>query len=210
MTIKINSLINANAEVYYESSTNDYTYKGSLSSGGSMDVSVSYYDPVWVLVIPSSSSAYVSVTATTNYSYSSSSYSSDDSYLVAIIVPTVVGGTLFIILIVIIIVWSARRRQRMIQYQNNMAAAVAHPVNSAPQPQLYYPPHQQNYSAGYANQSAVVMGTQQPTYPSTSTPRQNIYIIEPTPRTSEPIIYGPADPVPENSIYVAKGVPVNQ
>ena len=84
-------MVNANAEVYYESPTKYYTYKGSLSSGGSMDVSVSYYDPVWVLVIPSSSSAYVNVTATTNNSYSSSS--SDDSYLVAIIVPTVVGGT---------------------------------------------------------------------------------------------------------------------
>ena len=198
-------MVNANAEVYYESSTNYYTYKGSLSSGGSMDVSVSYYSPVWVLVIPSSSSAFVNVTATTNYSYSS--YSSDDSYLVAIIVPTVVGGTILIVIVVLIIVWSAIRRQRMLQYQSNMAAAVAYHANQAPQ--LYYPP-QQNYSVGYTNQGAVVMGTQHSTYPFPQTPRQNVYIIEPTPRTSEPIAYGPADPVPENSVYVAQGVPVNQ
>ena len=207
MTIKINSLVNANAEVYYESSTNDYTYKGSLSSGGSMDVSVSYYDPVWVLVIPSSSSAYVSVTATTNYSYSSSSYSSDDSYLVAIIVPTVVGGTILIVFVVLIIVWSAIRRQRMLQYQNNLAAAVAHPANQAPQ--LYYQ-HQQNYSVGYANQSAMPMGIQQPAYPNPPTSDQNVYIIEPIPRTSEPVAYGPAAPVSSNSVYVAQGIPASQ
>ena len=77
--------MNANAEVYYESATNSFNYKGSLTSGNSMDVSVGYYDPVWVLVTPTSSSAYVSVTGTPNVS--SSSYS-DDSTLVAILVPT--------------------------------------------------------------------------------------------------------------------------
>ena len=47
-----------------------------------------------IVLVPYSSFAYVSVTATTNDSYSSSS--SDDSYLVAIIVPTAVGGSIFL------------------------------------------------------------------------------------------------------------------
>lgn len=97
---------NANAEVYYELSTNYFTYKGSLTSGNSMDVSVSYYKPVWVLVTPSSSSAYVSITGTPTVSSSSSrTYSSsDDSVLVAILVPTLVGGGIFIFFIILIIV----------------------------------------------------------------------------------------------------------
>ena len=123
--------------------------------------------------------------------------------------PTVVGGTILIVWVVLIIVWSAIRRQRMLQYQNNMAAAVAHPVNQAPQPQLYYPP-QQNYSVGYANQSVMPMGIQQPTYQNQLATDQNVYIIEPIPRTSEPIAYGPAAPVPSNSVYVAQGMPATQ
>ena len=59
----MNSLSNANAEVYLESTTNTYTYKGSVTSGNSLTVSVGYYDPVWVLITPSSSFAYASITA---------------------------------------------------------------------------------------------------------------------------------------------------
>ena len=171
-----------------------------------MDVSVSYNNPVWVLVIPSSSSAFVNVTATTNYSYSSYSYSSYD--YIYIIIPTVVGGTMWIIWGVLIIVCCIISRKLRMLSQNNMAGAVIeYRENQAPQ--LYYPP-QQNNSVVYTNQGAVVMGTQYSTYPSPQTPRQNVYIIEPTPRTSEPIAYGPTDPVPQNSIYVAQGESVNQ
>ena len=98
----------------------------------------------------------------------------------------------------------------MLQYQNNMvASAVAHPANQAPQPQLYYPPHQ-NYSVGNADQSVMPMGIQQPTYPNQLATDQNVYIIEPIPRTSEPIPYEPAYPVPSNSVYVGQGIPVSQ
>ena len=54
------------------------------------------------------------------------------------------------------------------------------------------------------------MGTQQPAYPAPPIMNQNVYIIEPIPNTSEPIVYEPADPVPQNSIYVAQGVPAYQ
>ena len=208
MTLKTNSLINANAEVYYESYTNDYAYKGTLDSGGSMDVSVDYYNPVWVLVMPYNNSAYVSITATANYINSSNS--SDNSYLIAIIVPTVVGGSIFIIWITLIICWSVIRSRRNLQlHQNIAAAAIVYPANSTPQHQKFYP-HQNNYNAGYVNQGAIIMGTQQPANPAHPTMNQNVYIIEPIPNTPEHIVYEPADPVPDNSIYYSQGVPDDQ
>ena len=78
---------NANAEVYLESSTNSFTYKGSVSNGGSISVNVGYYDPVWVLVTPVSSSAYVRITATA--SSSSTSDSTTGAILAAILVPAI-------------------------------------------------------------------------------------------------------------------------
>ena len=82
ITIDLSSLTNASAEVYYESSTNTFNYKGSLSSGCSMDVNVTYGNPVWVLATPSSSSAYISVkgTASSSYGSTSTSCSSTSTY----------------------------------------------------------------------------------------------------------------------------------
>ena len=127
MNIKINSLRNANAEVYYESTTNTYTYKGTISSGSSMDVSVDYYDPVWVLITPSSSSAYVSLTVTTNDSYSSYDYS---AFVLAVTIPTVICGLYYIIIWVFLIIWfvsgtfvahKAQNTNLLINYSNRPA-----------------------------------------------------------------------------------------
>ena len=138
-------MTNANAEVYYESTTNSFSYKGSLTSGNSMDVSVSNYGPVWVLVIPTSSFAYISVTSTptftyNNSSYSSSSSSSDDSTLVAILVPTLAIGFIIIIVIVIIIVKIIIWRIKLSKSDNNEIDddAIFTPELA---PQLYYPPN---------------------------------------------------------------------
>ena len=149
-----------------------------------MDVSVSYNDPVWILVTPTSSSAYVNVTATPSVSYSSSSYSSsDDSTLVAILVPTIVGGFFFIIFIVFIIVWNIIRRKRLLEAQNNAMAAMVRTSAPAPQPQLYYPP---NYTPNYTQASQVQsvmhpMPPMQPSYISPPPVHQEIIVIEPIP-----------------------------
>lgn len=73
--ITISSLSYATAEVYYESSSSAsiYSYMGSVSNGGSMNVSASYYGSVWVLIIPTSSSADASIYAKGLYSSTSSS-----------------------------------------------------------------------------------------------------------------------------------------
>ena len=209
---------NANAEVYYESTTNTYSYKGTLTSGNSMDVSVSNYNPVWVLVTPSSSSAYVSVTATASGSSSSSYSSTDNSYLVAILVPTIVGGTFFIVLIIFIIVWNAIARKRRLQalLVNANAAAVAQPSQA---PQLYYPPGHVNYTPNPPTAPVMYAPLQptypplQPTYPPVqptypAAPGQQIYVLEPVPmeHTLQPI-YAPSQPAQTNT-YVHEGVPV--
>ena len=207
LKIKINSMSNANAEVYYESPTDTYIYKGTLTSGNSMNISVSNYDPVWVLVTPSSNSAYVSVTATasesSNTSYSSSS-SNDNSYLVAILVPTIVGGTYFIILIISLVVWSsiARKRQLQALLANANAAAVAQPSQV---PQLYYPPGHINYVPNPPT-APVIYAPHQLTYPVAQD--QQIYALEPALMASTlPPIYVPSQPVQTNT-YVQEGVPV--
>ena len=123
----INSLSNANAEVYYESSTNSFSYKGSLTSGKSMNVDVSYYNPVWVLITPTASNAYASVKASAS---SSSSSSSSSTNLTSILVPVFVGGACWIGIIIFIIVWRYIRKRRMMQIYNSQAANMglqAHP-----------------------------------------------------------------------------------
>ena len=50
VNVQIITLNNADAEIYYESSTNDYTYKGSVTSGNSLRIDVGYKDPVWILI----------------------------------------------------------------------------------------------------------------------------------------------------------------
>ena len=56
-------LSNANAEIYYEASTNKFTYKGAILDGESMKIDTDYYDPVWVLVIPTNNNAYTEINA---------------------------------------------------------------------------------------------------------------------------------------------------
>ena len=75
INIKIEDLTNANAEVYLESSSNNYEYKGSLSSGNSLKITIGSNNPVWVLVTPLSSSAYVSITGTASTSSTDNSIS---------------------------------------------------------------------------------------------------------------------------------------
>ena len=105
VTITIDSLSSASAEVYYESSSysSSFSYLGSLLSGSSINVSTSYYSSVLVLIIPSSSSSYGTVYAKA-FGTTSSSSSSSSSTITKI--PLL---TLFIILILFtggfLIVW---------------------------------------------------------------------------------------------------------
>ena len=197
INIKINSLSNANAEVYLESTTNVYTYKGTLTSGKSMDVSVDYYDPVWVLITPTSSSAYVSVTGTASGSYSSSSSSSTDSNLVIILVPTLVGGTFFILLIVFIIVCNIIRRRRLLAAISNANAAMAHSAAPQPKPtpQLYYPPNQNNSYTNASHIPSMINASPQPSFMVPSSQNDQIYILEPvSAHPTEQPIYLQTDP----------------
>ena len=138
--------------MYYESTYDSYEYKGSLSSGGSMDVSISNYYAVWVLAIPNSSSAYISVTATANGSSSSSSSSSssdsvDTVLIVTIIIPPVVCCLCCIWISVCLAVGIAMKAKQMSQLYNNPAAR-AQP--STPQPQNEFE-NQQHYGQSYLN-----------------------------------------------------------
>ena len=70
----MSSLFSAKAEVYVEYSNIIYYYQGSINFGESMNITLSSNYPVWVLVTPSSSNAYVSMTASSSpYYYVSSS-----------------------------------------------------------------------------------------------------------------------------------------
>ena len=192
----------ATAEIYYESTTNSYTYKGSILSGDSMDVNVNYYNPVWVLVVPSSNNAYVSLTATQSFLYSSTSYSDNGPYLAAIIVPTLIGGIILIIIMIWIIIWWVNSKMRNGQIQNESAVDAENPFEGASRPQIYYPP-QQDYRIGIANQGVIEMEIPQPAWPAKSEKKQNIYMIESVPtRPSKPAGYNSVDPVLEASIHV--------
>ena len=177
INIKINSLSNANAEVYLESMINFYTYKGTLTSGNSMDVSVDFNDPVWVLITPTSSSAYVSVTGTA--SELSSSSSSTNSNLVIILVPTLVGGSFLILLIVFIIVCNIIRRRRLQAAVNSANAAMAHSASPPPTPQLYNTPNQ-NYSYTNASQvPSMINASPQHSFMISSSQNNQNHILEP-------------------------------
>lgn len=67
------SLYNAKLYVYTESSTGKFDYKGSISSGGSKTITIDSYEDAYVVVKPSSSSAYADFSVTGNYSYSTGS-----------------------------------------------------------------------------------------------------------------------------------------
>ena len=174
INIELNSLIYANAEVYYEASTNYFVYKGPLLSGDSIDIDVSYNSPVWILVIPTSNSAYVSVTGTPS---GPSNYSSSDSnqMLVAIIVPTVLGGTLLIIVIIIVVIWLMNRRIRMLHNQNNAATSTNYTLN-------YSQNNQEKYNEKYMSYYPVKMGALQFPYPPHPSKRESIYMIKSIPR----------------------------
>ena len=127
INIKIDSLISATVEVYCEPSLNSFTYKGLLTSGNSMDVSISSNNSVWILVTSTSNSAFVSITGTSTVSNSTSSNypsnypsnSTDYSKLVTILVPTLVWWFLIIIHNVCIIVWCAIRSKRHLEALKN-------------------------------------------------------------------------------------------
>lgn len=140
--IEVNSLTNAQAEVYLEGTTNSFSYITSLSSGGSKTVTLAgSYDPVWVLVTPTSSSAYISLTGTGYTSSSSYSTSTVDSSMILIIVFSIVGFCLLFALTGLMI-FLRIRRQRMYMATLAMNSNAQAAVNVA-QPSPY------NQYAGY-------------------------------------------------------------
>ena len=205
LNIELNSLIYAFAEVYYEASTNYFVYKGPLSSGESIDIDVSYNSPVWILVVPTNNSAYVSVKGTPS---GPSSYSSSDNsqMLVAIIVPTVLGGTLLIIVIIVIIIWLLNKRMKMLQSQNNAATFTNNAANYDPH-YKEYDSYQQNYDAKFIGYSDLKMGALQHPYPIHPSKRGNIYKIRSVPRKySDTKTCFSNDPATERSTIGSKRV----
>ena len=123
------SLLNANAEVYVETSTNVYSYKGSVTSGNSINATIDALDPVWVLVTPTTNNAYVFILAYTYADSSTSSTSLSDGAVAAIVICTICCWCCCILIIGIIIGFSLvkknqdlQRNQSADQYLNNSAA----------------------------------------------------------------------------------------
>ena len=80
--VSITSMAYSTAEVYLETSKNVFSSQGSISTGGSKNITIDTYNSVWVLVMPqfSSSISYVSVAGTASpYSSTSTSTSSSSS-----------------------------------------------------------------------------------------------------------------------------------
>ena len=61
--IRINSLSSAIAEVYEETSTNTFIYQDSVTSGNTLFLATGSENSVWVLANPSSSYAFINMTA---------------------------------------------------------------------------------------------------------------------------------------------------
>ena len=70
-------MLYSTAEVYLETSTNVFSYQGSILSGKTLSFNIGTYNNVWVLIIPkySTSSSYVTITATASPNSISSSSS---------------------------------------------------------------------------------------------------------------------------------------
>ena len=130
INIKIGDLTNANAEVYLESSSSNYEYKGSLLSGNSLKITIGSYNPVWVLVTPLSSSAYVSVTGTATIS---SSDSSVDIYLVVVLSATF-GWIAFTLFIIFMIIWVLSLKENHSKKQMENSANVVQDSESGATP----------------------------------------------------------------------------
>jgi len=208
--IEIKSLVNAKAEVYLEESTNSFIYKASLGNGDSKTISLNgYYDPVWVLVTPTASNAYISVQGKAG---SSSSYDSSlsSSALSMIIIFSIVGFVMLIALIGLSIFCRYKRRQREMSAfaLNSNAIAVS---QQQPSP---YNPYYGNQNQAMANQTAmqinqgvpqgVQMMTPMPNYPAQNYPMQN-YSAQNYPVQNYPaqnVQYMPAQPM-----MIQPGVP---
>ena len=124
---------NANAEVYVETSTNVYSYKGSVTFGNSINTTIDTYDPVWVLVTPTTSNAYVYITAYASAYSSTSSTSLSDEAVAAIVICTICCWCYCIIFIGIFI-WR-KMIERNKQQQRNQSAA-QYVDNRAPPPSV--------------------------------------------------------------------------
>ena len=88
--VDLMSLQNANAEVYVETSTNEYNYKGTIGSGYSVNATIDAHDSVWVLITPLASNAYASIiTYASPYSNEESSSSLSTSTIIVIVASSI-------------------------------------------------------------------------------------------------------------------------
>ena len=103
----MSSLSYASAEVYVETSTNSFSFKGSVSNGNSLTAYIDSYKPVWVLITPSSSYAQASIFATASSQVSDSTLST--AITVAIIISNIWGWWCLacIIICIVVCIWKS-------------------------------------------------------------------------------------------------------
>ena len=151
------SLSNAKAEVYVETSTNVFSYQGSVEYEHSINATVDTNNSVWVLVTPSSSNAYASMTALASpYGSTSSSSSNSDGTVVAIVVGTICG-LLCLGLIIGAIVWcllikrhrNNKRNQSDGRYIGNQAPVINNYLYQVQSPNYTHPTEGANASPSY-------------------------------------------------------------
>ena len=197
------SLSNANAEVYVETSTNVYSYKGSVTFGNSINTTIDTYDPVWVLVTPTTSNAYVYITAYASAYSSTSSTSLSDGAVAAIVICIFCCWCCCILIIGIIIGFSLvkknqnlQRNQSAAQYIDNRApppTVINNYQYQVPPPSYMQPSYIQNTSVAY--------------------PTPGVYTGQPIAMNANPQpALAPGHLVPSNPVYISKevGVPVNK
>ena len=193
------SLSNAKAEVYVETSTNVFSYQGSVEYEHSINATVDANNSVWVLITPSSSNAYASMTALASpYGSTSSSSSNSDGTVMAIVIGTICG--LFCLSLIIgAIVWcllikryrNNKRNQSDDRYIRNQA-----PVVNNYQYQVQ-PPTQPVYGLNTS-----------PSYPTPGVFTGQPVAINENPYHAQAQVY----PNPSIPMYVGKefGVPVDK
>ena len=160
------------------------------------------YSPVWVLVIPSSSNAYISVTGSAS---SSSSTSSDNTILIAILVPISISWAIVILIIIWIIVIKVIRNQKIIKIENNPADDNIEITSSAPVPQS-----QPRRSVNHTHQLQIL--NEEVIYPPS---RHLTYVINSSRANYRPEMpvknyeYNPEDPNFHQEV-IETGVPIYQ
>jgi len=146
----VESISNANLEVYTETSTHKYSFEKTLSGSDSVVVNLeSYSDDIVIILVPTGS-------APASVEFKVAKYSAFPVWAIVLIVIACViclGGIILVVVIVLVV----KAKNRTAMNQGNRNAATSSQPKAAPTP--VYQPYQQNQTQmgldPYSNQNAI-------------------------------------------------------